>query len=422
MAGGDRSASEDAPGALAGIRVVELAGEASAYAGLLLAGMGAEVIVVEPPEGHHCRGFEPFLDDEPGPERSLWWWHYNASKLGVTLDLADPPDQGRFRALVATADVVLESERPGRLADLGIDHDALRAEDPALIWVSLTPFGRSGPRAYNESVDLTVLAAGGPVWSCGYDDHAIPPQRGGGNQGYQTGAIFAVLSAQTALLVRDQTGAGQFVDVSLHAAANVTTEFATLQWLVAGDEVQRQTGRHAAVETTTFTRALSRDGIDVNTGFPPRSARDFRVVLEWMDELGIRDRFDEAFFLEMGTRLTEDLHLSLIGQDAEVTAMFGAGREAVRFIAENTTAHEFFIGAQERGLAVGIIYSPEEVLADPHFRARGFPVEVEHEDLGRSFTYVGAPYLAPKSPYRVRRRAPQVGEHNALLEELVTGG
>ena len=92
----------DLPGALAGIRVVELAGEASAYAGLLLAGMGAEVIVVEPPDGHHTRGFEPFLDDDPDPERSLWWWHYNASKLGVTLDLGDEDDRNRFRSLVAT--------------------------------------------------------------------------------------------------------------------------------------------------------------------------------------------------------------------------------------------------------------------------------------------------------------------------------
>ena len=134
-----------------------------------------------------------------------------------------------------------------------------------------------------------------------------------------------------------------------------------------------------------------------------------------METLGLKDQFEEFFFLEMGTQLEEDLHLSQVGQDPEVTAMFGAAREAVRFIAQNITAYEFFIGAQERGLAVGIIYSPEEVMTDPHFQERGFPVEVEHEDLGRSFTYVGAPYIAPKSPYRVRHRAPHIGEHNHLL-------
>ena len=411
-------AGNDLPGALAGIRVVELAGEASAFAGQMLAGMGAEVILVEPPGGHHTRDFEPFLDDEPGPERSLWWWHYNSSKLGVTLDLEDEADQERFSSLVNTADLVLESERPGRLSDLGVDHDTLRADHPELIWVSLTPFGRSGPRSQEESIDLTVLAAGGPVWSCGYDDHAIPPQRDERTQRYQTSSVFAVLSAQTALLARDLTGQGQFVDVNLHAAANVTTEFGSVQWLGGGGEGERPTGGHAAGEPTTFTRALSADGIDVNTGFPPRSARDFSVVVEWMESLGLKDQFEEFFFLEMGAQLEEDLHLSQVGQDPEVTAMFGAAREAVRFIAQNITAHEFFIGAQERGLAVGVIYSPEEVLADPHFKERGFPVEVEHEDLGRSFTYVGAPYIAPKSPYRIRHRAPHVGEHNQILEAL----
>ncbi len=418
MVAGETPGAET-PGALEGLRVVELAGEASAYAGLLLAGMGAEVILVEPPGGHHSRGFEPFLNDEPGPERSLWWWHYNASKLSVVLNLDEAADRDRFRTLVGTADVVLESERPGRLADLGVDHDVLRAAHPELIWIALTPFGRQGPRSREQSVDLTVLAAGGPVWSCGYDDHTIPPQRGGGNQGYQTGSVFAVLAAQTALLARNRTGRGQFVDVSMHAAANVTTEFASVEWLVAGAEVQRQTGRHAAVHPTTFVRAMAADGVDVHTGFPPRSSRDFTAVLGWLEDLGLRDRFEEAFFLEMGAQREEPLHLSMVGQDPEATAIFGAGRDAVRFIAENVTSHEFFVGAQQRGLAVGIIYSPEEVLADPHFRQRGFPVEVEHDDLGRSFTYPGAPFIAPKSPYLIRHRAPHIGEHNHLLQFFI---
>ena len=68
--------------------------------------------------------------------------------------------------------------------------------------------------------------------------------------------------------------------------------------------------------------------------------------------------------------------------------------------------------AQERGLPVGIIYSPEEVMEDRHFVARGFPVEVEHENLGRSFTYPGAPYVFHGSPWRIQRRAPLLGEHN----------
>ena len=78
-------------------------------------------------------------------------------------------------------------------------------------------------------------------------------------------------------------------------------------------------------------------------------------------------------------------------------------------------ARQFFLDAQRRDLPVGILFAPEDVIEDEHFIARGFPVEVHHEDLDRSFTYPGAPFHAPASPWRVRRRAPHVGEHNGLV-------
>ncbi len=85
--------SRQAAGALTGLRVVELASEHGAFAGKMLADLGAEVVLVEPHDGHATRRFEPFLDDIPGVERSLWWWHYNTGKLGVTLDLDDATDR-----------------------------------------------------------------------------------------------------------------------------------------------------------------------------------------------------------------------------------------------------------------------------------------------------------------------------------------
>jgi benzylsuccinate CoA-transferase BbsE subunit len=88
-------------------------------------------------------------------------------------------------------------------------------------------------------------------------------------------------------------------------------------------------------------------------------------------------------------------------------------------IASRQTADEFFVGAQERGLAVGAIYSPEEAIQIPHFVARGFPVEVEHEEIGRTVTYPGAPFSMPMSPWRISSRAPHIGEHNdAVLGAL----
>src|SRR5262249_6065774 len=111
----------------------------------------------------------------------------------------------------------------------------------------------------------------------------------------------------------------------------------------------------------------------------------------------------------------EALDMSRIGRDDEVTAIFGAGRDALVLIASKLPGFEFFRQAQERGIPVGVIYAPEEVLDDPHFRARGFPVEVDHEDLGRKVTYPGAPYRFLRTPWRIARRAPRLGEHNAEI-------
>ncbi|NRA10047.1 MAG: CoA transferase, partial [Myxococcales bacterium] len=93
-------------------------------------------------------------------------------------------------------------------------------------------------------------------------------------------------------------------------------------------------------------------------------------------------------------------------------AYFGAAREALTLIASKISAYEFFEGAQRRNMPVGIIYSPEEVMSDPHFVARGFPVEVEHPELGRSVRYPGAPWIFHGSPWQLHSRAPRVGEHN----------
>src|ERR1700739_638137 len=128
--------------ALAGIRVIELASERIAFAGKLLADMGADVILVEPPGGDPARNYPPFRDDQPGPDRSLWWWSYHTSKRGVVLDLETSEGRERFRALVAEGDMLLESEPAGRLAELGLDDDDLRQVCEDLIFVSITPFGR----------------------------------------------------------------------------------------------------------------------------------------------------------------------------------------------------------------------------------------------------------------------------------------
>lgn len=402
-------------GPLAGLRVVELAGEYAAFCGRLLADYGAEVILVEPPGGAAQRSYEPFVDDVPDRERSLWFWHYHANKFGVEVDLDVEAGRERFRDLVASADIVLESEPPGRLAALGIDHADLRPERPGLVWASVTPFGRTGSRAHEPATDLTLLANAGPVWSCGYDDHTIPPVRGGGNQGYQTASIHAAIGILVAVLHRDVAGTGQFVEVSMHAANNVTTEFASYGWLVAQETVQRQTCRHASARPTQTTVATTVDGRYQPTGVPPRGAKEFRILIDWIDDLGWREELPEVALLELG-EARGGIDLAEMAEDPLVAEIFGAGRDVLVGIASRLTAYEFFVQGQERGMALPVIYSPEEVMEDEHFRARGFAVTLEHEGIGRPVTYPGAPILMDASPWRLRRHAPQLGEHQHLVE------
>ena len=188
--------------ALNGVRVIEIANERVSLAGKLLADMGAEVILVEPPGGDPSRGYPPFVDQDP-TQPSLHFLHYNTNKKSVVLDLEKQRDAHRYRQLVAGADVVLEAEPTTRLKALGLDYVDFATHQPQLIHVALTPFGRKDPRSDLPQTDLTLMAAGGPPWSCGYDDHGLPPVRGWGDQAHHTGSHFACMSILTALLARN---------------------------------------------------------------------------------------------------------------------------------------------------------------------------------------------------------------------------
>ena len=326
--------------ALAGLRVVELASERIAWAGKLLGDMGADVVLVEPPGGDPSRRHAPFANDSGDPDDSLYWWHYNTSKRSVVLDLEQPAARDAFRALVRTADVLIESESPGRLADLGLDYADLVAVKADLIHVSMTPFGRETSRRDEPATDLTLIAGGGPAWSCGYDDHSLPPIRGGGNQGYQIGCHYAVMSALTAIFHHGATGEGQLVDVSMHAAANVTTEMASYFYLVAGETVQRQTGRHAMPERSMPVQMICADGRYVSGGMPPRTPAGFGDLYDWLDELGLVDQLPEAIFLDRA-RERDAILWADVGVDDEVTAIFSAAREAIEVLLPEPVGRRF---------------------------------------------------------------------------------
>src|SRR5215217_8202696 len=146
------------PGMLAGLRVIEIADERAEYVGLLLAGLGCEVIKIEPPEGNATRRIGPFLDDKPGLERSLFFWNYNRGKKSVRMNLQDVADRDRLLDLLDGADILLDSSCGALNTVLGFDRAALNTRFPKLITARMTPFGDDGPWADFKGSDLIHLA------------------------------------------------------------------------------------------------------------------------------------------------------------------------------------------------------------------------------------------------------------------------
>ncbi len=406
--------------ALDDLRVLEIGDERGSWCGKLMADMGADVIKIEPPAGDPSRQYEPFVDDQPHHERSLFFWYYNTSKRSIVLDVGDAANTEAFVKLVRSADVVIDTDTYKPVERLGLDFDQLMSDNPGLIWCTITNFGSGSARSDEPHTDITLAANGGFAWMNGYDDHSLPPVRGGGQQAYHTGSNYAFMSILTALLHRDVTGMGQHIDVNINASVNVTTEAGSYSWLVAHATVQRQTGRHAGVAPSMPSQIQCADGRYVNTGIPPRRPREFGLCYQWLEEEGLLDELPEAALLLVGAEL-ESFSLADVfsGNNEELLAIFGAGREAFDLLASKLTAYEFFTKAQNFGFQVGVIHSPEEALEDPHFVDRGMQVRVEHPEIGREVVYPGAPYQLTKGSWGITRRPPLLGEHtDEVLSEL----
>jgi crotonobetainyl-CoA:carnitine CoA-transferase CaiB-like acyl-CoA transferase len=406
---GGRRMSTNTHGPLAGLRVLELADEKGQWCGKLMADLGAEVIKIEPSGGEATRTVGPFYRDVPNRERSLSFWHYNTSKRGITLSLETEDGRRLFRRLAATADIILETFRPGYMASLGLGYEELKKDNPGLIMCSLTDFGQTGPWKDYLTSDLLHLAAGGQMGCCGYDEEEVPiapPIAPGGGQAWHMGSHYAYIAILAAVCYRDVTGSGQYIDTSVHDACALTTEGHVPTYIYTGrvsTGLRRQAGAQHLIPIFPKIHFRSKDGKYVNAligfGF---TAQRVRVVAEWLDSHGMaEDLLDEKY--QDPAKLQENLpHIS------EVVANF----------ITHSTQDEVYHGGQERGFPWGAIRAPDELVDDGHLQDRRFWVEVEHPELGRSVKYPGGAAIWNGSPWHISRRAPLVGEHN---EEVLCG-
>ena len=395
-------------GPLQDLRVIEYADELGQLAGKLLADMGADVIKVEPSAGSSARKVGPFVNDEPGPNRSLNFWYFNTNKRSVVLDLqGDESARQTFRRLTAGADLVLESQEPGAMASLGLGYEDVAKDNASIIYCAVTPFGQDGPWAQYKVSDLVALAAGGPMGMNGYSPEDIPdapPMHGKGDHAYNTACHYAVQGILAAVIHRDRTGEGQFVDASMHEALNATTEVGLPHWFYSKKNVLRQTGRHAALQRTESWLKMAKDGKYMLVFGVGR----WEPLKKWMQENGYGLEFDDPRF--------DDPRGRQAGSGSEVVAEIYA--ELDRFIAAFDSDF-IYRGAQACRLPWGPVLAPDETLEDPHWHDRGFFAKTTGEGVSEPVEMPGRPYIFSATPWELRRPAPKLGEHtDEVLAEL----
>ena len=387
---------------LAGLTILEIGDQLGDYASMLLAGLGAEVIKLEPREGSASRQIGPFASTEPDPEQSIFFWRYNLNKKSAVLDVDDANEQSTLATLAAKADIVLLSGEFETVERRLPRWRQLAEENPRLIVCTITPFGLDGPYRALKATDLVQMAMGGIMAVCGYDpdrdgQYDTPPIAPAMWHSYHLGGEYAAVAMMAAINFRELTGEGQFIDVSVHEAVNTCTEVAIPSYVYAGQTVMRQTARHAAPSVTHMRLSKSADGVFMLASLSPFE-REMRALAELADQVGLVHVLGTPEFAELEK------------EDRVAAAIYR--NDLLEQLVESLPADELFHRAQSHGLAWSPIRRPEANLDDPHFTARKSFATIHHPELNRNLRYPGTVASDGENPhFSYTRRAPRLGEH-----------
>ncbi|MSQ33140.1 MAG: CoA transferase [Dehalococcoidia bacterium] len=403
--------AEEAEATLLGdIRVLDLADAKGIYCTKLLADLGADVIKVECPGGDPLRNLPPFYHDEPHPERSLYWFHFNTNKRGITLDLERAGGRALFRRLAERADVLVESYPPGHLASLGLDHASLSRLNPRLIVTSITGFGQWGHYKDFKVADITSLAMSGVMTLAGMPED--PPNSFWGSQAYHMGSVQATIGVLMALYERELSGLGQHVDVSLQEAASVTQETAMMHFDIKGHIRRRAGGRRSFPANGVYECADGHVFLSLIAGH----GATWDDLLAWMAGEGKVGDLLEPQWQEVIAVVNDFRSLMALTVDAqqlnERLRVFQHIDSLVEAFLRSYTKKELYDAAQGRRIMLVPLSSPADLLASEQLAALSFFHQVTHAELGATLVYPGGPYNFSATPWRLRRRAPLIGEHN----------
>jgi benzylsuccinate CoA-transferase BbsE subunit len=388
--------------ALAGVRVLDLTDNAVAYASRLLADLGAEVIRVEPPRRNGMRRTAPLAvtQDAVVSCADAFW---NVNKKSITLDLGCADGRRLFGDLVATSDVVIETFAPGTLSGWGIGYEQMKSRNPGIILVSVTPYGQTGPCAKFHATDLTLLAAGGLLSLGGYPETG--PVAVAGQQGYLAAAIFGAVATLKALLEREGTNHGQWLDVSGQECIAFALEDAIPEWYLSGG-IRRRTGDQAREAGTGVYPC--QDGYVSMVAGRLGTAKAFKTLVQWIADSGtpggnelLDERWQDFKFRQSPQG---------IARFAEIFGAFCASR----------SKQELYREGQARQIAIAPVNTVADIVEDPQLRANGYFRTLHDDALDRDVTMPGPPYRLGRTPATLHSAAPASGRHNRAIyvEEL----
>lgn len=377
--------------ALKGVRVLDLSeGIAGPYCTRMLGGYGAGVIKVEKPgEGDESRKVGPFPEDSPHPERSALFLHLNVNKRGITLNLETAAGRKIFEELVKRVDILVESYKPGQMAQWGLDYASLEKINPGLVVTSITPFGQTGPYRDYKSSSAVLDALGGHTYNQG--DPKREPLRYPDGTAECTAGMFATVATMGALFCSADTGQGQYIDISILECMAGMDFFRTAHWTHLGEIRQRTGGRLAPWPGKVYP---CRDGYIGLAQVGPLGN-----LVAMYSVMGIPELLDPKY--ENPVRrgeLAEEL-------DAIIQP----------WLMEHDR-YEIFNALQGVRVQTGVCNSAEDLLKEPAYEARGFWVDMEHPEAGK-LTYPGNPVIMSETAWQTSR-APLLGEHN---EEIYHG-
>ena len=378
--------------ALEGIRILDLSEYISgSYCAKLLGSFGADVIKVERPgHGDPARHAGPFLNDKPHPERSALFLYLNTNKKSITLNIYESAGVTILKKLAQKSDVVIENFAPGTLAEVGLSYNALEAVNPKIIMASITDFGQTGPYRNYKGGRLAGYALGGYAYINGDPDRE--PLSGGGDQPAYQGGLHAYAGVMAALLHREITGAGQYIDISIMECMTSLHQFTINRYAYSG-MIQKRIGNKYM-----FSHPIAlypcKDGY---ISICPSAEDQAERMLIMMDMLNLlKDpRFQTGFH-----RLVHSEEF-----DAIIKPWF-----------MERTRKEIIELFQEFRVPAAYVNNMEDLLSDPQYNARNFWTQIDHPEAGKH-PYPQAPFKMSETPAKIKR-APLLGEHN---EEIYCG-